>query len=400
MSQQLEDFLGCLQLLDTSIYKPQEQACIPVFRSLPPNLRTIIQRMVFFEERKVPESIIQAQNYQQSPNTILDLAIQLKLITKQEERQQQAVNSYYYLDSNFQNSLRDSIEGKSKSILTKIGDCTENKELLKRECSRKWKDLFDLISRRDRSDLSCYRQQVRQTLIESKLLERNLGVGFSFILSSTHKQINQILKYYVTKQSSNVVRFILCLSVLDPMKIYQMPNEEWQKNVIKDLQEFGLTHYQDQQMRITFLFWNFLYEPPSVSIGIQCNIIVEANFRIYAYLNSGDQQEEEILCNLLNLFSEIKKRFKILIIADLSESSIRKAVRENLQAKQIIQFLEMNSKQLKQQAATEKQHKSNDELKKRLDFLRVFQEGVPEKAIIPHNVVQQIQYWESFSNIK
>ncbi|CAD8081131.1 unnamed protein product [Paramecium sonneborni] len=400
MAQQLEDFLGCLQQLDTSIYKPQEQACIPVFRSMPPNLRIIIQRMIFFEERKIPESMIQAQNYGQTPNSILELAIQLKLITKSEERQQQNVNSYYYLDSNFQNSLRDAIEGKSKSILTKIGDCTESQEQLKKECSRKWKDLFDLISRRERSNISNYRQQVRQTLIESKLLEKNLGVGFSFILSSTHKQINQILKYYVTKQQSNIVRFILCLSVLDPMKIYQMPNEEWQINVIKDLQEFGFTQYTEQHMRITYLFWNFLYEPPSVFIGIQCNIVVEANFRIYAYLNSGDQQEEEILCNLLNLFSEIKKRFKILIIADLSESSIRKAVRENLQAKQIIQFLEMNSKQMKQQTTTEKQIKNSDELKKRLDFLRVFQEVGPEKAIIPHNVVQQIQYWETFSNAK
>lgn len=46
---------------------------------------------------------------------------------------------------------------------------------------------------------------------------------------------------------------------------------------------------------------------------------MEANFRIYAYLNSGDPIEEDILCNLLSLFSEIKKRFTTLIIADLSE---------------------------------------------------------------------------------
>lgn len=48
-------------------------------------------------------------------------------------------------------------------------------------------------------------------------------------------------------------------------------------------------------------------------------MIVEANFKIYAYINSGDPQEVEILGNLLELFSEIKKRFSILIIADLSE---------------------------------------------------------------------------------
>ena len=63
---------------------------------------------------------------------------------------------------------------------------------------------------------------------------------------------------------------------------------------------------------------------------------MEANFRIYAYLETKDEIEEEILCNLLSLFSEIKKKFPNLIIADLTEESIRRACNKNLKAMQII----------------------------------------------------------------
>jgi len=64
---------------------------------------------------------------------------------------------------------------------------------------------------------------VKQILIESHLLRENSGVGFQFILSSTHKQINQILKYYVAHQPADTIRYILALSVLDPLSIYAMP---------------------------------------------------------------------------------------------------------------------------------------------------------------------------------
>lgn len=67
-----------------------------------------------------------------------------------------------------------------------------------------------------------------------------------------------------------------------------MPCEEWQKEIILDLAELGFTSKIGNSVRITYLLWNFLYEPPSINIGISCRIIVEANFKIYAYINSCD----------------------------------------------------------------------------------------------------------------
>lgn len=81
-----------------------------------------------------------------------------------------------------------------------------------------------------------------------------------------------------------------------------------------------------------------------MSIDIRCDIIVEANFRVYAYLESKDPMEESILFNLLSLFTEIKYRFPNLIIADLNYQSVAKAYKSNLKSSQIIQFFEINNK--------------------------------------------------------
>ena len=59
---------------------------------------------------------------------------------------------------------------------------------------------------------------------------------------------------------------------------------------------------------------------------------MESNFRIYAYLESRDALEADILLNLLSLFAEKKYRFPNLIIADLNESSLHAAFKRNLKA--------------------------------------------------------------------
>lgn len=135
-----------------------------------------------------------------------------------------------------------------------------------------------------------------------------------------------------------MIRFILELSVLNPSVVYKMPAALDLRETIKDLSEFGFTTIlpDNETVRISYLLWNFLYAEPVVSIDINCNIYVEANFRVYAYLNTRDALEEEILCNLLSLFAEIKKKFPALVIADLTQESIKRARNKNLKGKQII----------------------------------------------------------------
>lgn len=134
-----------------------------------------------------------------------------------------------------------------------------------------------------------------------------------------------------------------------------------------------------------------------MAIDIRCNIIVEANFRIYAYLESRHEMEEQILFNLLSLFAEIKYRFPNLIIADLNDISVMRAYKKNLKAEQIIQFLEMNNHNPLQHQPEKKTSTAlqQAEVKKRLSFLRVFQEeSVNENPILPHNIFQQLNLWQ------
>lgn len=67
---------------------------------------------------------------------------------------------YYQLEPNFRISLREVIEGKSVSILKNIGNSQEDEVILKQDCCKKWKNLFDLISKRDKTVICKYRPRV------------------------------------------------------------------------------------------------------------------------------------------------------------------------------------------------------------------------------------------------
>lgn len=68
-----------------------------------------------------------------------------------------------------------------------------------------------------------------------------------------------------------------------------------------------------------------------------CNIIVETNYRIYAYTDSNLQVA------LLGLFTELLYRFPNLVVGVLTRDSIRQAFRGGITADQIISYLEQVS---------------------------------------------------------
>ncbi|KAM3127459.1 hypothetical protein pb186bvf_020439 [Paramecium bursaria] len=383
MANEFLDQLTSNEINPKDLYLVKQQACLSVFRALPMGTRTLLSRMIFMP--KMTNDSIKAQCH--GGEKQLQEAIRIQLIRKIPQLKEES----YEIDPSFRSALKCVIDGDSQPQLNPLYQTQENEEDLKIKCQSKWKALFNLISQGN-SQIQHYRPKIRETFDKSKLLDRGKGVGFQFILSSTHRQILQILSYYVDQSNpkSAAIRFILGLSLLDPKYIYEMPQNKFEQDIMLDLQEIGLTQIVENGVRITYLLWNFLYEKPIVSIDIKCNIIVEANFRIYAYLESSDPIEEQILFNLLSLFAEIKKHFPNLIIADLTDVRVKSAFKNNMKSDQIIQFLEMNNKN----KIIDTEQKISDEYKKRLSFLRVFQETQQQKSKIPHNVVQQLKFWD------
>lgn len=67
------------------------------------------------------------------------------------------------------------------------------------------------------------------------------------------------------------------------------------------------------------------------------HIVVETNYRVYAYTDSNLQVA------LLALFTELLYRFPNLVVGVLTRDSVRQALRGGITAEQIISYLEQHA---------------------------------------------------------
>ena len=66
-------------------------------------------------------------------------------------------------------------------------------------------------------------------------------------------------------------------------------------------------------------------------------LVVETNFRVYAYTSS------ELQLAILSTFSEIDKRFEHMAVAKITRSSVRRALQCGIDSEQIITYLREHS---------------------------------------------------------
>ncbi|KAF7151186.1 hypothetical protein RHSIM_Rhsim02G0128000 [Rhododendron simsii] len=156
--------------------------------------------------------------------------------------------------------------------------------------------------------------------------------GFQFLLMDTNAQLWYIIREYITNSEA-----------------YNMNTlTDIQRNVIKDLADLGLVKLQ------------------------QGFVVVETNFRVYAYSSS------KLLCEILRLFSRVEYQLPNLIVAAITKESLYNAFENGIMAEQasidsllyIITFLQQNA------------------------HPRVA-ERIPS---VPENVTDQIRLWESDMN--
>ena len=165
-----------------------------------------------------------------------------------------------------------------------------------------------------------------------------------------------------------------------------------QRQVLQDLKELGLVYHRKSSSkrfyptRLAFVIsaaadsWQSIEGPNSTStssntansatieattssgglIGTGGYIIVEANYRAYAYT------DQELWVNILNLFMSLKYRMPNMAAYLITRQSIREALMKGITADQMIQFLEQHA------------HPEN---KKRT-------------PILPDTLVDQLRLWE------
>ncbi|XP_057950091.1 general transcription and DNA repair factor IIH subunit TFB2 [Malania oleifera] len=199
--------------------------------------------------------------------------------------------------------------------------------------------------------------------------------GFQFLLMDINAQLWYIIREYISNSeergvdAADLISFLLELSFHVTGEAYNVNTlTEVQRNTIKDLADLGLVKLQQGRKETWFiptkLVTNLSMSLTDSSSRKQGFVVIETNFRMYAYSSS------KLHCEILRLFSRIEYQLPNLIVGAVTKESLYNAFENGITSEQIISFLQQNA------------------------HPRVM-ERIPS---VPENVTDQIRLWESDLN--
>ncbi|OTB00264.1 hypothetical protein M426DRAFT_324413 [Hypoxylon sp. CI-4A] len=367
------------------------------------------------------KTIVMATLYSPTPFTLSDLELWVKPTATREKDQAIAILRSLHivqpqsmtLTANFKTSLRLALEGggdhnsfgvPSTDPIPKEVDHA----FLDKYARKKWDDILHYVvsatGMADREKGSGGpKQSVKELLTSGRLIERHHGqltitnIGFSFLLQEANAQVWALLLLWLeavdtANHSGNgsdmdgvdMLTFFFLLASLEFGRAYSTDAlTESRRNMLPFLVDFGLIYipqhntHQFFPTRLATTLTSNETALRSVSAGFsaasgpasddqdKCTIILETNFRMYAYVQSPLQ------IAVLALFSDLKFRFKGLVSGHLTRKSIRQAVSHGITSEQIVSYLSTHAdEQMYRHAAA------------------------ANKPVLPPVVIDQIRLWQ------
>uniref|UniRef100_A0ACB8EH69 General transcription factor IIH subunit 4 n=1 Tax=Sphaerodactylus townsendi TaxID=933632 RepID=A0ACB8EH69_9SAUR len=191
-------------------------------------------------------------------------------------------------------------------------------------------------------------QDLAQLLIEAGLMKSSepgeppciTSSGFQFLLLDTSSQLWYFMLQYLQSAETRgmdlveILSFLFQLSFSTLGKDYSVEGmSESLLNFLQHLREFGLVFQRKRKSRRyypTRLAINLSSGISGVTVDThnQGYIVVETNYRIYAYTDS------ELQIALIALFSEMLYRFPNLVVAQVTRESVQQAIANGITADQ------------------------------------------------------------------
>jgi len=389
-----------------------------VFRSLSSVSKQFVLMLLFVFETPLPKKAFEHMN-PTTKNFYNDKSevARLKIFTE-EDKDRDKVK----LDASFAKKLIDIFSKRYEPPFKEISlETNVSLESIMNDSLLKWRRIQQMIVKAQISDTSYINKVIIDVLTTGELIRENRGElsitseGFQFILNSTDYQINAFIYYYAKyliqkrKKEPQKIFGILCALNLCISEVkttsesksgltyygYKYEDDSDQKEIINDLFLIGLiwkkTH-ESNEFFITPLLSNFLFEKPhTFNTESNLNLIVETNFKIYAYSNSPFHTD------LLNHFALIEYKLPNLIVASLTQKTIKNAFQKGIRREQIVKFLNKNVHNA-QKALAEKEKMRAHNVGPGGDILEKIKVdsmySVEGESIIPENVRQQLEMWE------
>ncbi|KAL6992589.1 RNA polymerase II transcription factor B 52 kDa subunit [Sarracenia purpurea var. burkii] len=359
--------------------------CEAILRSLPPLAKKYVLQMLYIDvpvSTKLMEEWVLADGLSKH-NVAIDRLIQLRVLIKTVDRKKEVT---YKLNPTFQVNLQKHVAHGGvlprESMPSNITVRLPSLEDLEAYASEQWESfLLHLISSAQAERTTNFSSSMMKIFQRGLLSQREKEApkltesGFQFLLMDTNAQLWYIIREYITNSeergvdSADLISFLLELSFHVTGEAYNMNSlTDIQISVITDLADLGLVKLQqgrkDSWFIPTKLATNLSISLSDLSSRKQGFVVVETNFRVYAYSSS------KLHCEILRLFSRVEYQLPNLVVAAITKESLYNAFENGIMAEQIIFFLQQNA------------------------HPRVA-DRVPS---VPENVTDQIRLWESDMN--
>ncbi|VFQ78451.1 unnamed protein product [Cuscuta campestris] len=360
--------------------------CEAIIRSLPPLAKKYVIQLLYID------SPISAKFFEEwvlsdgstKHKVAIDRLVQLRLLSEIFDRKK---DKSYQLHPKFQFNLRKHIvhggvlprESMPSNITVRLPTLEE----LDAYASEQWECfLLHLMSSTEAGKTINIRTSMMKVFQRGLMIQRDdreppklTESGFQFLLMDTNAQLWYIIREYITNaeesgvDSADLISFLLELSFHVAGEAYNSNTlTDVQRSIIRDLSDLGLVKLQQGRKESWFIPTKFATNLSTslsdTSSRKQGFVVVETNFRLYAYSSS------KLHCEILRLFARVEYQLPNLIVCAITKESLYKAFQNGISAEQIISFLQQNA------------------------HPRVA-ERIPS---VPENVTDQIRLWESDLN--
>ncbi|KAF7130561.1 hypothetical protein RHSIM_Rhsim10G0081000 [Rhododendron simsii] len=376
--------------------------CEAILRSLPPLAKKYVLQMLYIDEPVLATSIhewVLADG--ESKHTVaVDRLVQLRVFIETVDRKK---GTTYRLNTKFQINLQKHIvhggvlprEPMPSTITVRLPSLED----LEAYAAEQWECfLLHLISSGQAERTTNFSSSMMKIFQRGLLSQRDKEApkltesGFQFLLMDTNAQLWYIIREYITNSeergvdTADLISFLLELSFHVTGEAYNMNTlTDIQRNVIKDLADLGLVKLQQGRKESWFiptkLATNLSISLSDLSSRKQGFVVVETNFRVYAYSSS------KLLCEILRLFSRVEYQLPNLIVAAITKESLYNAFENGIMAEQasIDSLLYLTSRCGNDYIITFLQQNAHPRVAERIPS-------------VPENVTDQIRLWESDMN--
>uniref|UniRef100_A0A3Q1CIJ2 General transcription factor IIH subunit 4 n=1 Tax=Amphiprion ocellaris TaxID=80972 RepID=A0A3Q1CIJ2_AMPOC len=336
--------------------------CLAVYRELPSLAKNYVMRMLFLDQ-PLPQAAVALWVKKDSQKDHDECVSVLGGLRLWHSQQLQGGLQGYILNPVFKDNLRTALLGGGTAWAEEGSTLGPDRhardiESLDRYAMERWEVILQFMV----GSPSAVSQDLAHLLVQAGLMKSEAGeapyitsAGFQFLLLDTASQLWYFtLQYLKTAQSRGmdlveILSFLFQLSFSTLGRDYSVEGmSESLLTFLQHLREFGLVfqrkrksrRYYPTRLAITLAAGvttsssttssNLASTPATVEAGF---IVVETNYRIYAYTNS------ELQIALVALFSEMLYRFPNVVVAQLTRESVQQAIANGITAQQIIHFL-------------------------------------------------------------